>query len=443
MSLNRRDFVRVAGGFGVAAAGAAASGFPALAAKRARIVVVGGGAGGATVAGHVKRTRPDFDVTLVEVNPIYTSCFYSNLFLGGFRTLESLTHTYDGLRGLGVDVAIDRAVDVDSAKKTVRLAGGKTLPYDRLVLSPGIDFKYDAIEGYSEDAAEIMPHAYRGAAQTALLYGKLRAMPDGGVVVIAPPKNPFRCPPGPYERACMIAHVLKTEKPRSKLIILDPKASFSKQPVFVEAFERYYKGIVELNLSNEFDDFTLVRVDTATGEVVTRARTQKAALANIIPPQRAGEIAIRAGCADGDWCPVHPESFLSARVPGIYVLGDSAIATDMPKSAYSANSQAKVVVADILASLAETEKLAARYRNTCWSMLAPGDSVKVGANYTAGEINGKPALVPNAGFVSKPGEDAATRRKTYEESVDWYTTMTNDIFAKGDATASGPAKAVH
>jgi sulfide dehydrogenase [flavocytochrome c] flavoprotein subunit len=440
MPLNRRDFVRVAG---VAAAGVAAGRFPALAAKAAKVVVIGGGPGGATVAGYVKRAQPGFEVTLVEPSPIYTSCFYSNLYIGGFRTLESLTHNYDGLRGLGVDVAVDRAVDVDAQKKIVKLAGGKTLGYDRLVLSPGIDFKYDEIEGYSEAAAEIMPHAYRGAAQSKLLYSKLRAMPDGGVVVLTPPKNPYRCPPGPYERACMMAHVLKTEKPKSKLIILDPKASFSKEPVFVEAFEKYYKGIVELNLSNEFDDFTLVRVDTKTGEVVTKAgRTEKAALANIIPPQRAGEIAFRAGCTDGDWCPVRPESFLSARVEDVYVLGDSAIAADMPKSAYSANSQAKVVAADIVAALTGTEKFPARFRNTCWSMLAPDDSVKVGANYSAGERNGKPFLVPNASFVSQPGEDSALRKATFEESAAWYTTMTNDIFAKADATA-GSVKAAH
>ena len=188
-----------------------------------------------------------------------------------------------------------------------------------------------------------MPHAWLAGAQTELLKKKLEAMRDGGVVVMAAPNNPYRCPPGPYERACMIAHYLKTQKPKSKLIIFDPKKSFSKQPVFTEAFETYYKDIIELNLTTEIDDFTVVRVDPNTGEVFTKAgRKEKADVANIVPNQRAGEIAHKAGCAEGDWCPVNFENFTAVKVPGIYVLGDAAIANEMPKSAFSANSQAKV-----------------------------------------------------------------------------------------------------
>ena len=217
-----------------------------------------------------------------------------------------------------------------------------------------------------------MPHAYNtDGAQKKLLKDQLEAMEDGGTVLVLPPNNPFRCPPAPYERVCMIAHYLKTTKPKSKLIVLDPKKNFSKQAVFMEAIERYYKDIVEMHLSNEIDDFSVVRVDPKTKEVETKDGTKwKGSVVNVIPQQSAGEIAIKAGCAEGDWCPINPENFSSAKVADVYVLGDASIATEMPKSAFSANSQAKVVAADILAQLAGRDKFPPRFRNTCWSLVA-------------------------------------------------------------------------
>lgn len=230
-------------------------------------------------------------------------------------------------------------------------------------------------------------------------------MSDGGVVVMSVPGNPYRCPPGPYERACMIAHFLKTRKPKSKLIIFDAKKTFSKQPVFEEAFAEYYKDIIEINLTNEIDDFALAKVDAKTGEVVTKAgRKETPAVANIIAPQMAGVIAARAGLTDGDWCPVDPKNFTSAKAKDIYIVGDAAIAADMPKSAYSAFSQAGFVAADILADLAAKERVAGKYRNTCWSMLAPNNSAKIGGDYASGEKDGKPVLVVSDPFVSKAGK---------------------------------------
>jgi sulfide dehydrogenase [flavocytochrome c] flavoprotein chain len=231
-NFSRRQFAKIVSGGAVAAASVAPLSCFAIAQGKGRVVIVGGGAGGATVAHNVKKSAPDLDVTLVEVHPQYATCFFSNLYLGGFRTFESLTHDYEGLKKLGVNVVHDWATDVDASTKTVALKGGASLAYDRLVLSPGIDFKYDTIEGYSEDAAEMMPHAWKAGQQTKLLKSMLEAMDDGGVVVLAPPNNPYRCPPGPYERMCMIAHYLKSNKPKSKLILLDPKTKFSKQPVF-------------------------------------------------------------------------------------------------------------------------------------------------------------------------------------------------------------------
>ncbi len=437
--ISRREFGRLAG---AAAAGATTAPLLspfAVAQGAAKVVVVGGGAGGATVAHYVKKEAPQLDVTLIEANPIYSSSFFSNLYLGGVRTLESLNHTYGGLARLGIKVVYDTAVDVDATRKIVKTRGGRSYHYDRLVLSPGIDIKYDSLPGYSREASRIMPHAYTTAAQgKRLLKHQLAAMRDGGTVVLVPPNNPYRCPPGPYERACMIAHYLKTKKPKSKLIILDPKKAFSKQPVFVEAFNGHYKNIVELNLSNDIDDFSVTRIDVKAKEILTKAgKKVKADVANVIPQQRAGEIAVKAGCTQGDWCPVKAENFASAKVNDVYVLGDAAIADPMPKSAFSANSQAKVVAADILAELANKERFPARYRNTCWSLLAPDDDVKIGANYAPQD--GK--LTASGGFVSQPGEPAEVRKQNYQESVGWYAAITADMFARGKAaTPSAESK---
>jgi NADPH-dependent 2,4-dienoyl-CoA reductase/sulfur reductase-like enzyme len=280
----------------------------------------------------------------------------------------------------------------------VKTRGGRTYGYERLVLAPGIAIKYGSIAGYSHEAARAMPHAYTtNPAGNRNLKRQLQAMRDGGTVVIAAPNNPYRCPPAPYERACMIAHYLKTKKPKSKLVILDPKKAFSKQPVFTEAFDKYYKGIIELNLTTEIDDYAVVSVDPKTKEIVTKAgKKVKADVANIIPQQRAGEIAVKAGCTEGDWCPINADNFAAKKVQNVYVLGDASIAAEMPKSAFSANSQAKVVAGDILAELAKKERFPARYRNTCWSLLAPDDDVKIGANYAPKD--GK--LDPSGSFVS-------------------------------------------
>jgi sulfide dehydrogenase [flavocytochrome c] flavoprotein chain len=435
--VSRREFAKLAGLAGV---GALSFSWPtfAIAQRAAKVVIVGGGAGGATVAHYLKKDGPELDVTLIEANPIYSSSFFSNLYIGGFRSLESLNHTYGGLRRVGVKVVHDVASDVNTSTKTVRTRGDRTYAYDRLVLSPGIDIKFDSIPGYSRDAARIMPHAYNtNAQQKRLLKRQLSAMRDGGTVVMVTPNNPFRCPPGPYERACMIGHYLKTRKPKSKLVIFDPKKAFSKQPLFTEAFENHYKGIIELNLTTDIDDFSVLSVDPKTKEIVTKAgRKVKADVANIIPQQRAGEIAAKAGCTEGDWCPINPENFSSKKVKDVYVLGDASIAAEMPKSAFSANSQAKVVASDILAELAKKDKFPPRFRNTCWSLLAPDDDVKIGANYAPKD--GK--LDPSGSFVSQTGEAADVRKQNYQESVAWYANITADMFAKPGASAGEPTK---
>jgi len=438
MKLNRREFSTAAIGAGLAFAAGLPR--PAVAAGGAKVVIIGGGPGGATVANRIRIAEPAIEITLVEPKEAFTTCFYSNLFIGGFRSFDSITHTYDGLKKRGIKVVSDTATAVDTAAKTVTLGKGQTLPYDRLVIAPGIDIKYDSIEGYSQEAAEIMPHAWQAGPQTVLLKDRLLAMSDGGVVVMAIPGNPYRCPPGPYERACMIAHFLKTRKPKSKLILFDAKKTYSKQPVFEEAFGEYYKDIIEVNLTNEIDDFSVVKVDAASGEVTTKSgRKEKAAVANIIPAQKAGLIAHKAGCAEGDWCPVNLDNFTSAKVKDVYVLGDAAIATEMPKSAFTSASQGGVVAADIVADLTQKTRVPGKYRNTCWSMLAPENSAKIGGDYAPGEKDGKHMLVVSGAFVSKPGESAEVRRETFNESAGWYESFTNDLFAKDALAAAPPA----
>jgi len=433
---NRRDVGKLIGSAGMASASPLLGTLSAFAQGAApnvsagakpRVVIVGGGAGGGTLAHILKRSSPEIDVTLVERQAQYTTCFLSNLYIGGFRSLQSLTHDYRGLTSIGIRVVHDSAKDVDAKSRELRLESGQKLAYDRLVISPGIDFKFGAIPGYTEAAETVMPHAYRGGAQTKLLMDQLQAMPDGGTVVLAAPDNPYRCPPGPYERACMIAHFIKTRKPKSKLVILDPKKSFSKQKLFMSAFKEQYAGIVDFHLSTDIDSFALKSVDPKSMEIETVSGMRiKAAVANIIPPQRAGQFAHAAGCADGDWCPIDPETFASRKLPNIYVIGDAAIAGDMPKSAFSANSQAKSVSNDIEAALAGKPKYPSRYRNTCWSMLGPANSVKIGASYAPKD--GKVSALST--FVSEGDEDAKTREKSYKESIGWYAGIVAEIFNK-------------
>lgn len=426
--ITRRKFTALAAGLGAVAAVPELI-VPGLAAGPAKVVIIGGGPGGAGVASRLRSADAALDITLIEPKQKYTTCFYSNLYLAGFRSFQSITFTYDGVKKRGIKVVTDTAAAIDTNARTVKLAGGGSLGYDRLVVAPGIDLKFDAIEGYSADAAKIMPHAWQGGDQTWLLKEKLLALPDGGLIVMAAPPNPYRCPPGPYERACMIGHFIKTQKPRAKLVIFDPKKTFSKQPVFEEAFNDIYKGIIEINLTNEIDDFAVVKVDPGTGAVTTKSgRTEHAALANIIPPQKAGSIAAAAGLTEGDWCPVHAENFSSTKANDVYVVGDAAIAAEMPKSAYSAINQAGVVAADIIASLSGKPREQGKYHNVCWSMLAPDDSVKIGGDYAPGVKDGKPHLDVKEPFVSKPGESAEIRRENLQESGAWYQTAVADLF---------------
>jgi sulfide dehydrogenase [flavocytochrome c] flavoprotein chain len=399
----------------------------ALAATRAapRVVVIGGGFAGASCARLVKSQDRDIAVTLIEANPTYIACPFSNAVVAGLRNLEQQKFGYDRVRADGIDVVHGKVTAVDAKQRTVRLDDGKHLPYDRLVVAPGVDLRFDAIPGYSEATAEVMPHAWKAGEQTLLLRRQLEAMKDGGVVVMSAPANPFRCPPGPYERASLVAHYLKTHKPRSKLILLDAKDAFSKQKLFEAAWQELYPGMIEwvaLSFGGQ-----VTRVEPATRTFVTEFGSHRADVANVIPPQRAAAVAAIAGVADQTgWCPVDPVTFESKLQPGVHVLGDAIIAGGMPKSAFSANSQARVCATAVVDLLRERTPASPKLINTCYSLVAPDYGISIAGVYQP--ANGLLTDVPGAGGVSPLDAPKSQRAQeaTYAEA--WFKTITRGVF---------------
>ena len=421
MDFNRRQLLT-----GTAAlTGTIMLGSPALLAQaKPKVVVIGGGPGGATVAKYVAKDG-GIDVTLVEPLRQFTTCFLSNLYLGGYRSFPSITHNSAKLvKDHGVKHARQLATAIDRDKKTVRLNNGTTLAYDRLVVAPGIDLKFDSVPGYSEAVSNRMPHAWKPGPQTQLLRRQLNALKDGSTIVMIAPPNPYRCPPGPYERVSMMAHVLKAKgHKKSKIVVLDPKPSFSKQALFVEGWEKHYPGMVEWQDPKMHGG--IKSVDAKTMTVKTDLAEYKAQLINVIPAQTAGKIALDAGLADkSGFCAINPENMKSSLDGNIFVLGDACIAGDMPKSGFTANSHAKVVAMVIRGELANGKTFPARYTNTCWSLIETDDAVKVGGSYAAKD--GKIAAVET--FVSKTGESAEVRKQTQQENMAWYSGIITDIF---------------
>ena len=424
MLMNRRRMLVGSSVFG----SALALGAPVvLGQAKQRVVVIGGGAGGATAAKYIaKDSGGALDVVLVEPASQFVTCFHSNLYLGGFRSLQSITHGYDKLTAnYGIRHARQMATQIDRDKKQVVLADGTRLSYDRLVVSPGIDLKYDSVPGWGQAHEETMPHAWKAGKQTEILKARLDAVPNGGLIVMIAPPNPYRCPPGPYERVSMMAHVLKNAgKKDAKIVIIDPKESFSKQGLFQQGWDTYYPGMVEW-LGPKIHE-GVKSVDPKTNTVETGFETYKnAALVNVIPAQMAGKIARDSGLANGSgFCAIDPETMRSTIDANIYVLGDACIAGDMPKSAFAANSQAKVAAMNVRAELTGARAFPARYANTCWSLIAPDDTVKVGGSYASKD--GKIAAVET--FVSKNGETQAMRKEQQGENMGWYAGITNDMF---------------
>lgn len=427
--IDRRTFLRTAGG---TATLGATMGFPSLVlGAQKHVVVVGGGVGGATAAKYLRKLDPNVAVTLIEAKPHYVSCFMSNEVLSGDRTLQSLTFGYDGLRGYGVEVLTDTVSAIDPVKKTLQTKGGKNFTYDACIVSPGVDFKWELIEGYDKQVSDTsVTHAWNAGPQTQLFRDQLVAMPDGGRVLIVAPPSPYKCPPGPYERASQIAMYCKHHKPRSKILILDPKKSFSKRKLFTEGWTKLY-GFGTDNSMIEWigkeDGGAVDGLDPKNLTLSAKAGTFNGDVINIIPPQKAGAIAFAADLVDGDWCPVDKRTFESQRHKDIYVLGDASNARKMPKSAYAANSQAKVAAAAITARFQGLEPGDPTFVNTCYSIVGEDFGISVAAVYSLDEEENMITKIKGSGGLSPRNADPEIRKREVSYAHSWFKNVINDM----------------
>jgi sulfide dehydrogenase [flavocytochrome c] flavoprotein chain len=430
--MNRRNFLKTGGS--AVAAGAAASYMPfAIGGSHGnhkKVVIVGGGMGGATAAKYIKMMDSKVDVTLIEANADYYTCFMSNEVLNGSRDISSIKFGYEGLKAHGVNVVIDKVTGIDPNARTVSTAGGTKHKYDRCIVSPGISLRYDTIEGYDEAVAEKIPHAWKAGPQTVTLRKQLEAMKDGGTVVIAAPPNPFRCPPGPYERASQIADYLKKNKPKSKILILDAKDKFSKFGLFTAGWKRHYGYGTDNSMITwvkAAEGGKVEAVDAGAMTVSGSVEDFKGDVINVIPAQKAGAIAHTAGLTnDKGWCPVDGKTFESTIHKNIHVIGDAAIASPLPKSGYAANSEGKVCAAAVVAMLNGMEAPQPSYVNTCYSVIAPGDGISVAMVYAYQD--GKIIKVKGSGGLT-PGEfNPKLREREVKYAHSWFNNITSDTF---------------
>lgn len=431
MGISRRKFIQSVGTTGVSFGLLAGSGYAVGGANNGaqpHVVVVGGGSGGATCAKYLRKFDDNIKVTLVEPKTTYHTCYASNWVLGGLRDISEIAHGYDALQDRhGVDVIHDTVTDVDPEARTVSLNNGDRLSYDRLVLSPGIDFKWDEIEGYDEEVAERLPHAWKAGPQTATLRAQLTSMPDGGVFILVAPPNPFRCPPGPYERTSLVAHYLKEHKPKSKVLVLDAKDGFSKQPLFEEGWADLYGDMVEWVPMTDGGLVTRVSADEMAVWADSGFEKIEGDVINVVPPQKAGALAHQVGLTGGDdWCEVDQRTFESTVHPGVHVIGDASIAGAMPKSGHSANNQAKMTAATIVSAFNDWSTPDPSHVNTCYSLIGPEYGISVAAvyHYADGEIQG----VEGAGGISPEGATRSFRAREANFTRGWYASITRDIF---------------
>jgi sulfide dehydrogenase [flavocytochrome c] flavoprotein chain len=418
--MTRRNVVR-----GIAAATTSLTlPYPTFAQAAARIVVIGGGFGGASCARALRRIDPKLEVTLIEPNRIFTACPLSNEVIAGLREIEAQQFGYDRISAEGVTVIAEAAVKIDPQTRVVGLADGQSIGYDRLVLAPGIDIRFDALPGYDEDAAARMPHAWQAGEQTLLLRRQLEAMEDGGLVALAVPAGPLRCAPAPYERASLIAHYLKTRKPRSKIIILDAKDSIPQQRLFENAWAELYPGMIErVSLSQ---GGRVTSVDPATNTILTDFGNYTAAVANVIPPQQAGRIAVIAGAVDNTgWCPIDPVSFASKLVPNIHVIGDACFGGVIPKSASAANAQAKACAEAVVNLIAGKQPATPSLTGACYNTVAPGYAFSLTGIYQPKD--GMFAEV-EGGATSPVDAPREVRSREADQAQSWYKTITVDTF---------------
>ena len=424
MLMKRRDFLKAG-----AAAGALASLYGCAGGGKAsgHVVVVGGGFGGATMAKYLRMwSEGGVQVTLIERNPTVIACPIANLVIGGTKTMEDITVSYEGLKNKwGVRIVQDEVVAVDAAKRSISLKAGGAMTYDRLVLSPGVDFMWDQIPGLNNaDAQTKILHAWKAGPQTVALRKQLEDMKDGGTYAIAIPKAPYRCPPGPYERACLVANYFKQNKPKSKVIILDANEDVvSKKGLFVKAWEDLYKGMLEYRANSELKD-----VDVKTNTAILEFDKFKADVLNVIPPQRAGDIAAKSGLklVNNRWVDINWLSMESSGTPGVHVLGDAIFpAPTMPKSGHMANQHAKLGAAAILNLLSGQEPSPTPVvMNTCYSYVDTKNAIHVASVHTYDEATKTMQPVKGAGGVS-----AARNEIEGKAAMGWAKNIWADMLA--------------
>ncbi|MDA1090127.1 MAG: FAD-dependent oxidoreductase [Proteobacteria bacterium] len=390
-----------------------------------KAVIIGGGASGATAARRLAEDFQGIDVTLIEANRQYTACFFASRYLGGIRTLADITHGYGNLAANHAVTVINAAATaIDGDKKAVILGNRTRIEYDRLIVAPGIDMKFDLIDGYDEKTTDLFPHAYKADTQISILKRQLEAMDDGGVFAISSPSRPYRCPPAPYERAAMAAFYLKKHKPRSKIQILDSKNEFPMSEVMNEVWGKLYPGMIEW-IPAEFGG-KIKAVDVKGKTLISSEERFTADVLNIIPDQHAGRIAQVSGLAGKNgWCPIHASTFESRLVPGIHVVGDAIDPGDMSKSAFSANSQARACAAAVGAALTGSKAVESPLTNTCFFMVAEDHGLKLGGTYKATPAG----LTGLTGYLSQVGENVGTRKQTARDGDAWYAAVTKEMFS--------------
>ena len=425
-NFTRRNFLQVSGAAAAATTvGFGHSVFAGSHGGKGKVVIVGGGLGGATAARYIKYADSKIDVTIIEPNKHYYTCFTSNEVLGGNRSIDSIKFGYEHLKKMGVKVIHDVATNIES-KKVVTAKNGK-IAFDKCIVSPGIDFKFKHGQTAANSETDL-PHAWKAGPQTVLLRKQLESMKDGGTVVISPPTNPFRCPPGPAERISQIAWYLKNHKPKSKIIAIDPKAKFSKQGLFVQGWKKHYGFGTENSMIEYKHQTAIEEIDIKTKTVVAGVDEIEADVLNVIPAQKAGKIAFTADLTEGDWCPVNQQTFESTKMKDVHVIGDSSIASPMPKSGYSCNSQAKVAAAAIVASLQGKAAPHPAFVNTCYSAITPTDGISVSMVYNFKD--GKIGKVKGSGGLSSKDASEEERKRTVKYAHSWFTNITADSFGR-------------
>ena len=419
MKTTRRRFIGYLGGVAF---------FPYFACStkpKARVVVVGGGFGGAVCANYIKLHDPTIEVFLVEKHKRYMTCPMSNYVIGGFKNIKDISHSYSGLQKNGIQVINDELQNIDFDKKFIDLSNGGQLFYDRLVLALGIDFDWNAIEGYDRQYIEKIPHAWKAGKQTTILRNQIQEMENGGVVVISAPEDPYRCPPAPYERASLIADYFKKFKPKSKIIILDSKNQFTKKALFIEGWNKLYPGMIEwVSRSGGGHVNTVNPQNMTTGNDSVQL---KANVINLIPRQTASRITIKLGLAGKDgWCEVNSFTFESRHTPYVHIIGDSINPGDMPKSAFAANSQAKAAAAAIISLVNQKELPVPVFANACYSLLSSDYGISINAAYRA--TDRKITAIIGSGGTSPLDASEDLRKQEARHARSWYKSIIGETF---------------